>query len=60
MRHAEEGLYWWTEESLVHVIDSVLYVGDGVDIVFLMWCVYSRGHTVWVRAICGFGGGSDG
>ena len=60
MRHAEEGLYWWTEESLVHVLDPVLYVSDGVDVVCLMWCVFSWGHTVWGRASCGFGGGCDG
>ena len=33
---AKKSLMWWAEEGLVHVLDPILYVRDGVHIVHLM------------------------
>ena len=34
--HANKSLMWWAEEGLVHVLDPILYVRDGVHVVNLM------------------------
>lgn len=47
---SEEGLYWRAEECLVHVLDPVLNVGNGVDVVQLMcWCVGGGMGEAWTR-----------